>query len=45
MSTQVHVAQRGLDAAVAEQALDGHDVGPALQQVGGERVPVIPRAE
>src|SRR5689334_10007055 len=36
---QVEVAERGLDAAVPEQALDGVGVGAGLEHVGGEGVP------
>lgn len=36
---QVRVDLRGEDALVAEQLLHLPDAGPALEQVGGERVP------
>jgi len=34
-----------LEVAMAQQQLDGTEVGTTLQQVGGEAVPPIPTSE
>jgi hypothetical protein len=36
------VAGGGLEAPMTEQDLDGPDIGPLLEQVGGEAVPQGP---
>jgi hypothetical protein len=38
------VAGGGIDAAMAEQDLNGAEFGAAFEQVGGEAVPAMPHA-
>jgi len=41
----VRVDHGGGHIVVPKQVLNGADVGAALEQVGGEGMPLIPRAE
>ena len=40
----VGVDHGGVDVAVAQQFLDRPDIVPIFQEVGSERMPVMPRA-
>ena len=43
-SCQMEVAHGGAEVPVAQQTLDGVQIHPRLQQMGGEGVPVMPDA-